>query len=175
MSNNSFYSSFFSKSLIKDGIANYDYIDVFSKRINNPKHNPVDYISAEFFSYLPWWMRALTVLRNFLVKPFNLKGEHSEKLEITEPVPQFEIGDKVVMFHVCERNEKEIITGEEDTHLNFRTGLLWEQVSGDEYELFSSTLVVYNNFFGKFYFFFVKRFHKIMVKSTLNALAKRHK
>jgi hypothetical protein len=47
-------------------------------------------------------------------------------IDVTKQLKNFkgEIGDSIALFHVMERNETEILTGENDKHLNFRLSLI---------------------------------------------------
>jgi hypothetical protein len=54
-----------------------------------------------------------------------------------------------------------------DTHLNFRVSVLIDR--GKSY-IYTTTLVHYNNRWGKLYFFFVKPFHRIIVRSIMKRL-----
>lgn len=80
----------------------------------------------------------------------------------------FIVGDTIGLFEVKEINDKEIIMGTDDWHLNFRVSILTEPaMEGGKSGLFVFTVVVYNNFFGRFYFFFVKPFHQIIVPAMM--------
>ena len=73
------------------------------------------------------------------------------------------------MFQVFDKNENELILGEDDKHLNFRISLFIDHQSK---EIIITTTVIYNNWFGKLYFLPVKPFHRFIVPSMLKAIIK---
>jgi hypothetical protein len=83
----------------------------------------------------------------------------------------FEVGDKIGIFKIYAIQEDEIIAGEDDKHLDFRVSI--HRIIKKETTVSISTLVQYNNWFGKLYFFVVKPFHKIVVKSLIRKAAKK--
>lgn len=68
---------------------------------------------------------------------------------------------------VIEKNENEIILGEDDKHLDFMISLL---LSEEGKHLTISTTVIFKNWFGKIYFLPFKPFHKFIVPTMLKAL-----
>lgn len=111
----------------------------------------------------------LFTLRNKLVAVFGLKGS-DKKSKIIQQAEQsdFAVGERFGLFKVLDKKEKEIILGEDDKHLDFKVSLLYAQ---PENKIYISTGVQYHNFFGRLYFFFVKPFHRLVVKSMLNSMA----
>jgi hypothetical protein len=82
---------------------------------------------------------------------------------------QYEVGDKTDIFTISARDDNEIVMAEEDKHLNFRASV--SVVRRDDYcEAYLTTIVHYNNFFGRFYFFFVKPFHQQIMKVCMRNL-----
>ena len=157
-------SSLPSVSKINKFIDRNDYEDCYSFTIpNNTKSIQELYISI--FSSAPKWGDKLMTLRNKIVHLFGLKTEMTKNLD-----SQFEVGDKIGIFTIYDIQENEIIAGENDKHLDFRVSIL--RIVNKETKVFVSTLVQYHNWFGKLYFFIVKPFHKIVVKSLIKKAAK---
>ena len=67
-------------------------------------------------------------------------------------------------FPIIEQLENEIVMGENDKHLDFRTSV---SVDRENSFIYLTTIVHFNNLFGRLYFLPVKPFHKIIVKSSL--------
>ncbi|MBW1297882.1 DUF2867 domain-containing protein [Aquimarina litoralis] len=162
-------------SLVKE---TYEYSDSFkSEFIDEEKEIDILTVTRAFFSFSPGWIGKLFVLRNKIVTLFGLKtgGDLQQKEEVLQNF-KGEIGDKVGIFKVYNKTENEMILGENDAHLNFRVSLLIIQKEGTKKELIISTIVHFNNWFGKLYFLPVKPFHKLivpaMLKSTLKNLEK---
>jgi hypothetical protein len=70
------------------------------------------------------------------------------------------------------RSDDEILFGGEDKHLDFRASLLVQRDAAQSSAVLS-TVVHYNNWFGRFYFFFVRPFHRLIVASLLRNLRRR--
>lgn len=110
--------------------------------------------AAEIFK-LPKWVNWLMKIRNSIVGIFGLKTAKEER------------DGQTMYFAVIEQNENEIVMGEKDKHLDFRASVLVDKAYSF---LYVTTLVHFNNFGGRVYFFPVKPFHKIILKSLLKRL-----
>ncbi len=153
------------ESIINKNIKRNDYEDCYSFTVpNNNKSIREIYISL--FSSAPKWVEGMMKLRNKIVRLFGLKNEMNRN-ENTN----FEVGDKIGIFKIYAIQEDEIIAGEDDKHLDFRVSI--HRIIEKETTICISTLVQYNNWFGKLYFFVVKPFHKIVVKSLIRKAAKK--
>lgn len=96
-------------------------------------------------------------LRNTIVKPLGL-----------------EVGMRFADT-ICEQNAQEIVFGMPDKHLTFYAAL-WcgEKESGGQ-TFTITTVVKFNNRLGWLYFFFIRPFHKVIIRSMLKRVAKRLK
>lgn len=147
----------------------FEYSDTFVGHISNPKNEKitVEEIGKSFFTSSPKWIGLLMGLRNRIVKMFGLKTGESITEQINNPSTiSLEKGKQLGIFRVFDRNEQEIILGENDKHLDFRVSLMVDQTK-DQSQLLITTIVSFHNWFGKLYFLPVKPFHKIIVKSML--------
>jgi hypothetical protein len=141
-------------SAILDGFANADYCD--SYRITRPTHKSIEQITNEIFR-LPNWVVFLMKIRDSVAGKFGLKTEKDADESKGAP-----------FFPLISRNENEIVMGENDKHLNFRTSVL---VDRENSFVYLTTALRYNAFLGKAYFLPVKPFHKIIVKSLMKNLS----
>lgn len=148
------------ESIILDGFTCVHYVDCFAVEYSETKS--IDEIVTKFFGS-PSWVDGLMFVRDKLVGVFGLKTDNKEEHHIAT---YYEVGQKAVMFTVIARSENEIVMAEDDMHLSFRTSML-----KDDRYIYSMTAVRYNNFFGRFYFFFVKPFHRLIVESGLKKLS----
>ena len=139
----------------KEFIKSIDFFDSFTVYI--PKDEDIKELYIKGLVFSPKWVEYLLRLRNKIVKLFGLITVDTISKEY-----DFTVGKKVGMFTLYHIQESEIITGEKDSHLDFCLSFLKE-----DKKLTITTLVSYNNFFGKLYFFFVKPFHKLIVKSMM--------
>ncbi|MDR2764941.1 MAG: DUF2867 domain-containing protein [Tannerella sp.] len=146
-------SAALANSMILTGFGRVDYCD--SCRITKSTGDSVAQIAAQLFN-LPKWVNGLMTVRNWTVKPFGLKtGMESEKTS--------------ALFPVIGQNENEILMEVVDRHLNVRVSI-W--VDREKSCIYLTTLVHYNNGWGKIYFLPVKPFHKIIVRSIMRRLLK---
>lgn len=143
------------KSVISINFGKIDYCD--SYRITKATNETIEQITENLFK-LPKWAVLLMNLRNSLTKPFGLKADENNKDE------------KGSYFTIIEKIENEIIMEENDKHLNFRISVFIDKELSC---IHLTTIVHYNNIGGKLYFFPVKPFHKIIVKSMLRRELKR--
>jgi hypothetical protein len=151
------------KCLVLNGFGKTDYQDVY--RISRKTSESVDDITTKIFS-ASGWSDSLMKLRDALVGAFGLKTSKAEKKYIS---PLYKVGEKAVLFTVVDRNENEIVMAENDKHLNFRTAVYIERGEANTH-IYLSTLVKFNNIWGKLYFLPVKPFHKLIIKSLLKSL-----
>ena len=156
-------------SIILNGFGKVDYHDTYKITISTNKYS-VDKIASDLFKLTPLF-KYLLKIRDFIVKPFGIKtsDEFKEAFK-TDVEAHYSIGSKAVFFTVIDRNEKEIVMAENDKHLNFKTSVMIEKKEKST-DVYQTTIVQYNNFFGRFYFFFVKPFHRFLIKKDLKKYA----
>ena len=153
---------------------NFEYIDSYQGYYLDMENQVSSKdIGKAFFTSAPKWTARLFELRNRIVSIFGLKT--SEKTNNREELLHnfnCEPGEKMGLFSVYHRTENEVILGEDDKHLNFRISLYKEDVgiSSDRKKLTISTIVKFNNRFGKLYFLPVKPFHKLIVPRMLQGI-----
>lgn len=116
----------------------------------------------------PWWIDALMWLRNHVVRLVGLKS--SPRRERPATGAKLMPGDRAGMFQVYGRTENEILLGGDDSHLDFRVSILIER-DGDRASAVLSTVVHYNSKLGRVYFFFVRPFHRLIVRAMLRRLS----
>lgn len=138
------------------------------------RNNTIDIqkVGQLFFSTGPKWIDKLFTIRNNIVKRFGLKTSGSftnrqQQLENFTGAP----GEQIGLFKVFYKTDHELILGEDDKHLNFRVSLfLDENTELNQKQLTISTLVKFNNQFGKLYFIPVSPFHKFIVPTMLKGI-----
>ena len=154
------------KSVMLEESKHYGYSDSFSISLKRSDVESWELLAA-FFQSAPKWVDKLFVLRNKLVSAFGLK---TGMVDIAQLNPPFSIGQQFGVFHVYEIEENEVVLGENDKHLDFRTSLFIQR--GVDNQLVVSTIVKVNNLLGTIYFFVVKRVHRIIVPIMLNRMVK---
>jgi len=147
-------------SLLNESSQTYDYMDSISIDLNDEDIGSKELLNA-FITTTPTWIIFLMKLRNKIVSLFGLKNKVSPLQE------NYIVGDKIGFFEIYSIKEKEIILGEDDKHLDFRISLLI-----DDKNFILSTVVIYNNIFGRLYFFVIKFFHKRIIVSMAKEISK---
>ncbi len=154
-------------SIISKGFNDYHYCDSFS--VVTQTNDSLDTITTTIFQ-TPKWADLLMGVRNRIFSLFGLnKGGYKDRRNIADHYP---IGSRAVYFTVIDRNDNEIITAENDKHLDFRISVF---ENGEEHHktIHLTTLVKYHNALGRFYFFVIKAFHKRIVIGLLKRLIKK--
>lgn len=150
----------------------YDHADSYKREFVSTRTDiNSTTVGKLFFSSGPKWMDRLFALRNQIVKVFGLKtsGDIKHRDEQLKHF-QCEPGEQLGLFKVFDKNDKEVIIGEDDKHLNFRVSLLLNNVSTPQKELIITTIVQFNNRFGRFYFAVIKPFHTAVVRSMVKGI-----
>ncbi len=155
-------------SSLKISASTFDYIDSFKTDIPNCSKFSATEIATLFIKSTkknPKWITYLMFIRNFLVELLGLKKTTSSQVE--KPFSEIKIGEKLGIFELYSKSENEIILGKNDRHLNFRLSILSDEQTEKVNTINISTLVKFNNSFGKFYFAFIKPFHRLIAKAML--------
>lgn len=152
------------ESICKSFISKIDFQDSYCIKLSNPKIS-IETIYLNIFNYTPKWIDRLLKIRNKIVSIFGLKtGLEGKKLSFEKDII---VNNKIGLFIIYAVTDTEIIAGEVDKHLNFVVSVLKQ-----ENQVIVSTLVKYNNLFGKIYMTLIMPFHKLVVKSMLKNAVK---
>lgn len=162
------HSSIPADGLIGNAFGKIDYFDAYSIPVKNAKGYTIDQVFSRFAGYTPAWVKILFNIRNSIVRIFGLKTGDPDAIKTEQ---EFKAGSEFSVFQICSRNKQEIVFGGDDKHLNFQSSLLLKQ-SGEGEQIVSVTIVKFHNFTGRAYFFFVKPFHKLIVRGSLKHLAR---
>jgi hypothetical protein len=157
-------SSIPDSSLLKNDPPRFHYCDSYNTTIKLSQERTIDSITTTIFR-LPLWVNLLLRLRNTIVRIFGLQaGKPSENI-----MDYYPVGSRAVYFTVIMRNENELVLSEKDKHLDFWVSILRQkQNQGTNISL--TTLVHFHNIWGRFYFFPVKPFHQLIMKSLMHRL-----
>ena len=157
----------------------YDYVDCFQSSLIDKENSltPSDTCKA-FFTSIPRFGERLVAMRDRIVSMFGLKlsGESFTLQELDSF--KYERGEQLGILKIFDRVSNpinnEIIFGVDDKHLNLRVSLLLENTKIDNQKnLIISTIVEFNNWFGRMYFLPVKPIHKLIVKVMLKEMIKK--
>jgi len=145
-------------SIVHKVFPNIHYLDSFQLKV--PDNCKVETFTSVFLVSNPSWVFKLMSIRNGIVKFFGLKTPPKRRQTNTK----IEVGKHVGIFKVYDTNHNEILLGEDDKHLNFRVSI-YKEPSNQWISV--STVVHFNNLLGRFYFFAIKPFHKLIVPAIL--------
>lgn len=164
-------------SLLKKDEDIYGYIDSYSIWITYKEENTnLKHIVKSFLTCGPKWADSLMKIRDKVVGIFGLKtsgmlAEQDKKLENIKLEP----GEQLDIFLFFKKTDNEVILGGDDKHLDMRVSLLIEpsEIDSAKRKLSITTVVKFNNFFGRLYFLPVRPFHEIIVRTTLKNMVKK--
>ena len=149
-----------------------DYVDSYLGILQNGISPNIEDVGLAFFNSEPSWIKSLFSLRNKIVKYFGLKitDEIFDRKKLLDNFT-YDAGKKLGFFKVFAKSDHELILGEDDRHLDFRVSL-YIRTDKVNHILTVSTIVKFNEWLGKYYFFFVKPFHQMIVQTMVRGIAK---
>jgi hypothetical protein len=123
-------------------------------------------IYVAILGHLPWWARALILVRNGIVSVFGLHAEPAAN--VWKPVlkESYRPGDTIVRFNLYSLDDNEIVAGRDDKHLDFRVSVMKVTEEGT-HKVVVSTLIFAHNLFGKVYLALVLPFHRFGLRRLL--------
>lgn len=133
-----------------------DYYDTYQRDVNCEQKMQAFEVLQMFFTRLPWGINCLMKLRNTIVKPLGLKSGNK-------------FGEYIEEMIQCQ-NDSEVVFGDADKHLSFYASIWCSEWIDNKQTISVTTVVKYNNFSGRFYFFIIKPFHKLIIKSLLKRI-----
>ena len=157
-------TAFPEKSVIKNHLPIIHYADCFKGEMNTSSNVQLTSIARFLLNYNPAWIVWLMKLRNCLVKPFGLQTG-----EGMQPVLAIRKGEKAGFFDMIEVNDEEILLYATDKHLSACLSIMLISDTY-KYNVMLSTTVCYHNLFGRIYFFFIKPFHIVIIKSMITSV-----
>jgi hypothetical protein len=123
-------------------------------------------IYLAILGHLPWWARALIVVRNFIVSFFGLHTEPAANVWKPKVKDCYTPGDRIVRFNLYTLDDNEIVAGIDDKHLDFRVSVMHVTENG-AHKVVVSTLIFTHNLLGKIYLLFVLPLHRFGMRRLL--------
>ncbi len=140
------------------GLVRIDFSDAYQGHVAQP-HTTAIQAARAIFENPPRFAVVLMAIRNAIVQLFGLKTPN----ELDHAGSSHRM---VGIFPLLSESHQEVIIGGNDKHLDFRICIsIHENKSGCE--LTMSTLVSFNNLFGKIYLFMVMPFHRMLCRHML--------
>ena len=150
-------------------LSRYDYVDSYAASLKsiNCKHIDVNTLLKAMIKTTPNWIFFLLKIRDKCVAKLGLKiNNHSySKKDLSSKINVMFL-KQLDDIDVEEYEGKELIISMADNHLDFWSSLLIQD-SENNVSVTFTTYVLFNNMFGRIYFFIIKPFHKMIIKSLL--------
>jgi hypothetical protein len=150
-----------------------DYVETYAVVV--PAHSQLipDNLLITLWTDFPEWLQMLFKLRDWLVKPFGLKAGNAGKNFKQKFEEAIRTGSPLDLMSVPAKTANETIIRLTDRHLTAELSVHNEKLNDNKLKINIITLVHYHNTLGKIYFFFVRPFHKIIVKVITKRSIKR--
>ncbi|MDK1287970.1 DUF2867 domain-containing protein [Pseudoalteromonas umbrosa] len=159
-------------SLIKLYTQDADFYDCFSSDIDCYRGETALELFMELVTRSPEWFNFLMSLRNKIVSSFGLKDLGAiGAVNPQRNIKNIEVGDRVGIFTLYKNTQHEVILEDKDKHLNVKVSF-YVTPNDSGAKLHATTVVHLNNTFGKWYMFFIKPVHKLIVPTLLQRLRK---
>ncbi len=134
-------------------LAKVDFEDTFTTTNNV---DSMERIVKMVLNEKPKWIDSLIAFRNRIVKHFGLQTTIPDDYHT-----QYVVGGYVSFFRIFLIEENCVILGANDTHLNFKLAIV--NNGSKQFNIEVTTLVEFNNTFGRTYMSIIKPFHKIVL------------
>ena len=139
-----------------------DYEDAYVCEVRSDLQLTPDDIMVRFWTDFPSWVDFLFRIRNFLVKFIGLEGSMNSIQEFEDCI---RTGGKCKIATVTIKSENETVLLLDDKHLDAYISVYIKESPEHKY-VYAITLVHFKNRLGRIYFFFIRPFHGLIVKST---------
>tara|TARA_B100000686_G_scaffold7898_1_gene7911 strand:+ start:100 stop:624 length:525 start_codon:yes stop_codon:yes gene_type:complete len=156
------------KIFITFGKINYE--DRFCLIFKTKKIIDVDFIIVNLIKSIPKWFKFLLDLRNLIANIFGLKTGKFVKVYENEEISNFKQDQLIGDIFILLKEKNHLIVELKDKHLDFRFSI-WIRQEDCKTKLSLSTIVKFNNIFGKIYFFLIKPFHRLIIPNILKKLS----
>jgi hypothetical protein len=123
-------------------------------------------IYLALFAHPPRGFTQLLILRDRIVAPFGLRSSGAADRKATEIKPAYAVGEKIARFTLFGQNDTEIVTGGDDTHLDFRVSVR-KLIEDGPTRVALTTVVSPHNLLGRTYLSVILPFHRYGVRMLL--------
>lgn len=157
------------ESCIADSFKSSHFADAFAIYLPPGSTLDIDAISHGVLGAPALWFRVLIRCRDAMVKPFGVKTSAQIRDEVATSS-----ADRIDFFPVLARSTNELIVGESDIHLDFKTSILRRRSAlANRDEVVATTVVHCHNRLGRFYIATIAPFHRLVIRYHLAQAAAR--
>lgn len=152
------------ESVLQPTLADADFYDAYEAPLNTAALSPTE-IFLRASRSTPQWVDDLMAIRNRIVRLFGLKdvGAMKAAMKVSDA---YQVGDRLGIFSIFGKTEKELLLGIDDRHLDVRVSVLKSQRNGLPHYVVS-TVVHVHNLLGRLYMAPVGRIHPFVVRSMM--------
>lgn len=157
-------------SALRDSLRTAYFFDCYSVELPPDPRTPLElYLSV--VSGTPQWVDFLMKVRNKIVARIGLKDMGAlSGVTPDKAAAHYRVGDQAGIFTLIEADDREVILGETDKHLDVRISVVKQQRE-DRTTVSVSTVVHVHNLLGRIYMFFVTPAHRVIAPATVSKLA----
>jgi hypothetical protein len=142
-----------------------DYADAFRVDLDEVRFPDVDAFARAFLTGAPAWVKVLMRLRDAAAGVVGLKKSSDAPPQV--PLDgALEPGGFIQFFRIVDRDDREIVAGEDDRHLDFRLSF-FHAGEGQGCHGIVSTVVRFHGTLGRAYFRPVAPMHRIIVPAMI--------
>jgi len=152
------------ESALQPWLAGADFYDAYEAPLNTAMLSPTE-IFLRASRSTPQWVDDFMAIRNRIVRLFGLKDVGAMKAAM-KASDAYQIGDRLGIFSIFGKTEKELLLGIDDRHLDVRVSVLKSQRNGLPHYVVS-TVVHVHNLLGRLYMAPVGRIHPFVVRSMM--------
>lgn len=144
-----------------------DLVDSYWVELPPGRDYDARHLASELLGRPSAWFKALLAMRDAVMVPFGVKSSRRIKAERSENA------EVIDFFPVLLTSCDEVVVGENDRHLDFRTSVLVRKRESDgSAKLIATTVVRCKNVLGRVYLCVIRPIHVLVVRSNLARVTK---
>lgn len=152
-------------SILQSCLAAADFYDAYEAPLQDASLTPTEIFLRASRATPPWVGTAMT-LRNRIARNLGLKDVGGMKAADDRPAKSYAVGDRLGIFNILGKSDRELLLGIDDRHLDVRVSLLKLQ-RNDVHSYVVSTVVKVHNRLGHIYMGPVGLIHPLVVKAMM--------
>ncbi|MBB3306972.1 MULTISPECIES: DUF2867 domain-containing protein [unclassified Enterobacter] len=158
-----------SESRIAGLFTSPELADAFAITLPSDAPSGVESLARILLETPPLWFRMLLGCRDAFVKPFGIQTSSQLRKKLIDSAAAH-----IDFFPVISVEPHELVIGENDTHLDFRTSVLVRKCrESNKQEVVVTSVVRCHNTLGKGYILLIAPFHRMVVRSMLKRAARK--
>jgi Protein of unknown function (DUF2867) len=140
------------------------FSDSYQAELSNPALSVTELFEAVLGQH-PRWLVLVLLLRNRIAGWAGLEVPPTSTLRRFERKAAYAVGDTIGPWPIFALNDRELIAGRDNHHLDFRVSVLKLEAPSPTVAI--STICNVHNRYGKVYLFFIAPFHRIGLRQLM--------